>query len=469
MRFLRRREMLFRRIGRILRRVEQQGFSHFDAKASNWIVRDDEKLGPGPVLIDVDGVRQRPLDCVGNSPASAQPAGSSAVHGGRFAGAVPGLRAVRRHTAPRVSPRERFPPRRPRRDDLRQCSDGPISRPPERILIIKPSAIGDIVHALPVLNLIRRRWSDAHITWLVTPACASLVEGHPQIDEVMRFDRHGLGSAWRSPKAALQLFGLNGEFRRRQFDLVVDLQGLFRSGWFLSQTRAPLRVGFANAREFGWLFYTHRIVSSWEDHAVERYLCIAEALGLGKSPVEFHFAVNEDDRAQIAEKVPDSAPYAVLLPGANWDTKRWPAERFSALVQPIAERFGLRSIVAGGPGRFRACRPDCRGTRSHRKDQPAPAHRAAGRHKLVIAADTGPMHIAAALGKPMVTMYGPTDPIRTGPFGRMDTVVRLDIPCSPCFSRKCSHQSCLQWLGIEPVLSLAEQQIRRAGIPVAST
>src|SRR5580700_9795935 len=99
----------------------------------------------------------------------------------------------------------------------------PIERAPERILIIKPSAIGDIVHALPVLNLIRNRWPDAHITWLVTPACAALVEGHPQIDEVMRFDRHGLGSAWRSPKAAFQLFGLNGDFRRRRFDLVVDL------------------------------------------------------------------------------------------------------------------------------------------------------------------------------------------------------------------------------------------------------
>jgi heptosyltransferase-1 len=345
----------------------------------------------------------------------------------------------------------------------------PISQPPERILIIKPSAIGDIVHALPVLNLIRRRWPSAHITWLVTPACAALIEGHPQIDQVMSFDRHGLGSAWRSPKAALKLFGLNGDFRRRRFDLVVDLQGLFRSGWFLSQTRAPLRVGFANAREFGWLFYTHRILSSWEDHAVERYLCIAEALGLGKSPIEFHFAVNDDDRAQIASKLPDPAPYAVLLPGANWETKRWPAERFSALVQPIAERFGLRSLVAGGPGDSVLAAQisgaqDLTG-KTNLRQLVALLEGA----KLVIAADTGPMHIAAALGKPLVTMYGPTDPIRTGPFGRMDTVLRLDIPCSPCFSRKCSHQSCLRWLGVEPVLTLAEQQIRRASVSVAPT
>jgi len=343
----------------------------------------------------------------------------------------------------------------------------PISRPPERILIIKPSAIGDIVHALPVLNLIRRRWPAAHITWLVTPACAALVEGHPQIDEVMYFDRRGLGSAWRSPRAALELFGLNGDFRRRKFDLVVDLQGLFRSGWFLGQTRAPLRVGFANAREFGWLFYTHRILSSWEDHAVERYLCIAEALGLGKSPIEFHFAVDDDDRAQLAAKLPDPAPYAVLLPGANWDTKRWPAERFSALVRPLAERFGLRCIVAGGAGDGALAAQIVGAQNLAGKTNLRQLIALLEGAKLVVAADTGPMHIAAALGKPLVTMYGPTDPIRTGPFGRMDTVVRLDIPCSPCFSRKCSHQSCLQWLGIEPVLTLAEQQIARLVAPVA--
>jgi heptosyltransferase I len=346
----------------------------------------------------------------------------------------------------------------------------PIERPPERILIIKPSAIGDIVHALPVLNLIRRRWPTAHITWLVTPACAALVDGHPQIDEVMRFDRHGTSTAWRSPIAALKLMVLHEDMRSRKFDLVVDLQGLFRSGWFAGQTRCPLRVGFANAREFGWMFYTHRVESSWEDHAVDRYLCVAEALGLGTSPVEFHFAVNDLDRSEVAALMSDSEPYAVLLPGANWDTKRWPVERFASLVQPIRERFGLRSIVAGGPAdrELAAKIPGAQDLTGKTNIRQLVALLEGA--KLVIAADTGPMHIAAALGKPLVTMYGPTDPIMTGPFGRLDTVVRLDIPCSPCFSRKCSHQSCLQWLGIEPVLALAERQLAgdRAILPLTT-
>src|SRR5436190_10397727 len=116
---------------------------------------------------------------------------------------------------------------------------------PSNILIIKPSAIGDVVHALPVLNLVRRRWPGARITWLVTPACAGLLEGHPQLDEVIRFERRRFGRGWRDPSALLGLWRFTRELRARRFDLVIDLQGLLRSGWLAWQTRAPVRVGFA--------------------------------------------------------------------------------------------------------------------------------------------------------------------------------------------------------------------------------
>jgi lipopolysaccharide heptosyltransferase I len=334
----------------------------------------------------------------------------------------------------------------------------PVSDP-QRILIIKPSALGDIVHALPVLGLLRRRWPEAQVSWLVTPACAGLVERHPQIDEVVRFDRHGFSSAWWNPRSAGKLLQFSRDIREREFDLVIDLQGLFRSGWFLRQTAAPVRVGFSNAREMGWLFYTHRVESSWEDHAVERYLCVAEALGLGREPVEFTFAVDDADRKAIAAMTGDE-PYAVLMPGANWETKRWSVERFAGLVEPLRRRFGLRSIVAGGSA-DRVLAEQIPGARdltgrTGLRQLVALLERAA----LVIAPDTGPMHIAAALGRPLVTMYGPTNAVRTGPYGRMDSVIRIDIPCSPCYARRCSHKSCLNWLRIEPVLELAEQQIK---------
>ena len=125
---------------------------------------------------------------------------------------------------------------------------------PRRILIIKPSAIGDIVHALPVLSLVRRKWPAARISWLVTPVCSGLLDGHPLLDEGILFDRKRWGGMWRRPRLAGEWRRFTRELRAREFDLVLDLQGLFRSGWLSWKTGARVRVGFANARELAPLF-----------------------------------------------------------------------------------------------------------------------------------------------------------------------------------------------------------------------
>jgi heptosyltransferase-1 len=332
--------------------------------------------------------------------------------------------------------------------------------PPARILIIKPSAIGDVVHALPILALLRKRWPGARISWLVTPACAGLLDNHPMLNEVIRFDRRGFGAAWRNPLVLWRLFRFGAQLRKKRFDLVIDLQGLFRSGWLASRTRAPVRIGFANAREFAPMFYTHRVpIDSVEQHAIDRYLKIAGALGCETSPVEFPFAVGEADRAQVAQWLPAGNRYAVLLPGTNWATKRWPVERFAAVVAPLRERMGLKVVVAGaGEDAALAARiPSDLNLvgKTNLAQLVALLERAA----LVIANDSGPMHIAAALGRPLVALYGPTNPVRTGPYQREESVLRLDIPCSPCYSRSCSHQSCLRWLGVDAVVGEAERRM----------
>jgi ADP-heptose:LPS heptosyltransferase len=171
---------------------------------------------------------------------------------------------------------------------------------PSNILIIKPSAIGDVVHALPVLSLIKRKWPAAQVSWLVTPACSGLLEGHPLLDEVILFDRKRLGHAWRSPRRALELRRFTRSLRRRQFDLVIDLQGLFRSGWLARKTGAKMRVGFANARELAWMFYTHRVpIQTMEQHAIARYLELARFIGCGEGAVEFPFATTDADRSYV--------------------------------------------------------------------------------------------------------------------------------------------------------------------------
>jgi len=335
--------------------------------------------------------------------------------------------------------------------------------PPRRILIIKPSSLGDVVHALPVLHLLRRRWPEAKISWLVAPYCSGLLEGHPDLDEVILFDRRRFGTAWKNPSAGLELIHFKRDLRRRGFDLVIDLQGLFRCGWLAWQTRAAARIGFANAREGAWIFYTHRVpIATMEQHAVERYLRAAVAAGCEEGPVEFHFAASEKDRSQVSEMLGDDEPFAVLLPGANWRTKRWGVEKFAGLVEPLRERFGLNSIVAGGVDTVELGKVISGANNLAGKTTLRQLVALLERASLVIANDSGPMHIAAALNRPLVTIFGPTNPIRTGPYGRAECVVRVDIACSPCYSRRCSHTSCLKWLGIEPVLTAAAQQLETA-------
>lgn len=334
-----------------------------------------------------------------------------------------------------------------------------FAAPPARILIIKPSAIGDVVHTLPILNLLRKRWPAAHIAWLLTPGCAGLLDGHPMLNEVIHFDRHRYARSWRDPASLLGLFGFLRELREKKFDLVIDLQGLLRSGWFAWQTHSPKRIGFRNAREFAPVFYTHSIrVGDSDQHAIDRYLKVAAELGCDTSEVAFPFHVTDDDRRHVDSLVSELGRFAVLLPGTNWPTKRWPVERFAQLIEPLRQRFNLHTVVAGGADDIdlanRIGGQNLAGKTTLRQTV-ALLERA----ELVIANDSGPMHIAAALGRPLVALYGPTNPVRTGPYHRDDAVLRLDIPCSPCYSRRCSHQSCLQWLEVEPVSTLAQQQL----------
>jgi len=346
-----------------------------------------------------------------------------------------------------------------------------LPSPPQRILIVKPSSIGDVVHALPILGLLRKKWPAAHISWLVTPACAGLLDGHPLLNETIRFERRKLAAGWWNPKAAASFFRFAAELRRKQFDLVIDLQGLFRSGLIAWQTRAPVRIGFANARELAWMFYTHRVpIDTMEQHALDRYLEVLEALGCEREPLEFVFPTSDDDHRHVDELLGDIGPFAVLLPGTNWPTKRWPVEHFADLVKPLRERFGLRAVVAGGPETQELARRidgvDLTGKTNLRQLVVL-----LDRAGLVVANDSGPMHIAAALGRPLVTVFGPTNPVRTGPYSRDESVLRLDIPCSPCYSRSCSHQSCLKWLDVQPVIDAAARQLTEwpaTGSPAAT-
>jgi len=347
-----------------------------------------------------------------------------------------------------------------------------------RILIIKPSSAGDIVHALPVLHGLRVRWPSARIAWLVAVPFADLLRGHPELDELILFDRHRFGRIGRSVPVSVEFVRFLQALRARRFEMVIDLQGLFRSAFLAMATGAGTRIGFADARELGWVFYTHRIAPPQEEiHAAERNYRLSRLLGFGHVPMQFVLPVDPAVRSsaqRLMEQagVPAGRAYAVLAPAARWETKLWAPERFAAVARHLHQRYGLVVMLVGA-GRDRPI-ADAIGAMTG----PATVN-LAGRTTLaemvallenasvVITNDSGPMHMAAALGRPLVAVYGPTSPIRTGPYNRPGSVVRAGLPCSPCYIRKlsrCPHgHACMSRITVEDVLTVVASELAGAG------
>lgn len=327
-----------------------------------------------------------------------------------------------------------------------------------RVLIIKPSSLGDIVHALPVLAALREAHPRAHLAWLIGSSFAPLLEGHPLLDEVIPFDRTRFGRMWRSPGALRDFWRFVGALRRRRFDLVIDLQGLIRSGLMAWFSGAAQTIGFSHAREGAWLFYRTRVrCPASAIHAVEKNLCVARRLGLAVESPRFPLAIREDERRDAWNMFQAAAgrgvrSFTAVIPGARWESKRWPAERFAELIDRLADDAPDECVVLlGAPSERAIADAIVRATRR-------PPVNLVGETTLrqlvamidcaarVVCCDSGPMHIAAALDKPLAALFGPTDPGRTGPFSSRATVVTHRVPCAPCLRRVCPlrHHDCLE-------------------------
>jgi lipopolysaccharide heptosyltransferase I len=348
--------------------------------------------------------------------------------------------------------------------------------PARRILIIKPSSLGDIVHALPVLAALRERYPSAHIAWLVGRGFAELLDGHPLLDEVIAFDRSRFGRMWRSPRIAAEFARFVLRLRRQRYELVVDLQGLFRSGFLAWTSGAVRRVGFAAARELAWCFYTQRVACPPDAvHAVERNCRLAAALGLDAMPPRFPLDVSPADTAAAHARLCSAAgrpveSFIAVIPGARWETKRWPAERFAALVEQLAADGAGPCVLLGAADERAAADAVERSSRT-------PIVNLAGQTSLrelcavlalarcVVCNDSGPMHLAAALGRPVVAVFGPTDPQRTGPYSPAAHVIRHAIECAPCLERRCplKHHDCMQQLPVDCVAAKVREALAAAG------
>ncbi|MCL2330086.1 MAG: lipopolysaccharide heptosyltransferase II [Phycisphaerae bacterium] len=329
-----------------------------------------------------------------------------------------------------------------------------------------------MIHALPVLNGLRQRYPHAKISWMVASSCAGLLEGRPDLDEIIRFDRKRYGLLGRNPLASWEFITFVRDLHARKFDLVLDLQGLFRSGFLTLMTGARTRVGFANARELATIFYNHRVpVPNPEIHAVKRNYLFSRLLGFDDIPIAFNLPIRPDARESVRQLLADhglspNSNYLVVGPGTRWETKQWPTEHFSAAITRIHRELSLPIVLTGMPEEREIADRVATGSS-------AGIINIAGKTSLpqmialiadaraVLMHDSGPMHLATALGKPMVAIYGPTSPARTGPYGRADTVARLDLPCSPCYLKKiseCPHgHRCLRELSPDTVAAQVQQ------------
>jgi lipopolysaccharide heptosyltransferase I len=342
-----------------------------------------------------------------------------------------------------------------------------------RILIVKLSSIGDVVHALPAAALVRRALPGARIAWVVERRAGAILKDSPIIDEVIEIDTRAwrkqlLGSATldeirerlddlRGPRA------INGD-DGAGVDIAIDFQGLLKSGLVAKASGAARRIGFATGElreKASRFFLTEEVDTSHFKHVIDKNLALARRVitdattslsmdvdGLSNR-YEFPIAVSPEDERYVERAFNErGGPFAIINPGGGWPTKLWPAERFGQVADLLQTEHGISSFITYGPGEDALAQTVAASSRSGAARPLASTLKQfvalARRARLFIGGDTGPLHLAAASGTPIVGIYGPTSPERNGPFDKRDVTVGRSLWCRQnCHRRSCWHWECM--------------------------
>lgn len=355
---------------------------------------------------------------------------------------------------------------------------------PQNLLLIKMSSLGDVVHGVPTLSALRARYPNARITWLVDERFRDVIAAHPALDEVLTAPspRWVTQLPWNHTTRAACQYRVIPELRRRRFDCVLDLQGLLRTGFLAAATGARVRIGLTEAREGAPYFYSHTTSAPWPWHAVRRCLRLAEFLDAPIDPASDRIVVDPNWREtsqtlREAKGLAATEDYAIIAPRSSRREKNWPPDSFSRLIAALWEARGLRSVLIGSAADAPACAAIA--DKSH-----SPAVTVTGLPlgvamalsadaKLVVSNDSGPLHLAAALGRPLVGIYGPTDIGRVGPWQQERWVVQENAHCQRCQIRKgrrwrrwslrrLAPHTCLSALPVERVFARAEAALDEA-------
>lgn len=337
------------------------------------------------------------------------------------------------------------------------------------ILLVKLSAIGDVVHTIPVLEVLRDNFKDARIDWVIEEDSADLVKGHGALNNLIVSKR----KSWqrRLIKGEKRVLTEVKEFIRRlranEYDLVIDLQGLFKSALITGISRAKRKIGFTWGREGSSFFLTEPpYYADINIHALDRYLEGLKYIGChinswnGKIPIQSSDIQKVDEWAK--KEGIDYERMIAINPVAKWKTKLWDSKKFALLCDWIQREEGYRVVFTGGEADKKYIDNIIKLTSTGAYDLSGKTTLKElaylySRCRALISTDTGPMHIASAMGCRVIGIFGPTAPWRTGPYGKGHRVVRNEISCSPCFKKRCSDMSCMSGISVGMVKDAVQE------------
>ncbi len=341
--------------------------------------------------------------------------------------------------------------------------------PGPRILIVRLSAIGDVIHGMPAVCALRRRFPDACLTWVVETTAASLLQGHDALDELIVLPRGWL-------KSPATVWRLRRQLRGLRFDTAIDLQGLTKSAVVSWICGARRRIGLGRpwGRELSrWL--NTELVDTMAEHAVDRTLELLGPLGIESPEVQFQVPEDDEDRAsaeEIIRRADVQQGFAIISSGAGWPSKVWPKDRYAAVAAYLGRTHGLPTlVVAAGTEERKATGPIVAGSDGYAQLAPRTTLRELAalsrRCRLFIGSDTGPLHLAAAVGTPCVGLYGPWPAERHGPYGAQHVVVQKMCMDGSTRQRRRAPPTCMEAIDVESVCAACDEILGRGGRDVA--
>lgn len=344
-----------------------------------------------------------------------------------------------------------------------------------RFLIIRLSSIGDVLHATPVAQALKTALPSCHITWLVGQVPSDLLSSNPYIDELYIWPRERWESHMRAGRfqEAWQLWKkLKCDLQAKQFQVVLDIHGLFLSGMIAAASKAPRRIGMGNTQELNWLFMNEIAPSLPQDvHVIQRYLSVLKPLGIHSAAYEMTLQLPKEaltfaDNFLHRHGVKETDTIIALNPGTTWASKNWPAEYYTAVANALQTHGHI--LLCGGPAEEalgKAIEEQCKVPVINAINQTSLLQLAAliAKSNVLVTGDTGPLHMGVALKIPTVSLFGPTNPQKFGPLTGEHIVLEEVMDCRPCHKKSCprTHLNCMKFLSPERVITAVKTMLTK--------